>query len=223
MSLLPPALPTVSMIASAPTAVLWSEDFDTLDVKRWREVELRRQTRYEIVEHDGQRCLRAQSRDGASILLAAVKFNPERYPWISWRWRIEQPVAQEALDRKDGSDTAARVYVYFDSRGLPWQKRNIDYVWSVRQPVDTILTSAFASTSKIVVADSGMATVGKWRVIERNLSDDYRRIFGEPAPRVVAIGLMTDTDTMGGEAMAYYDALRIGHEPLLTHAMEASP
>jgi hypothetical protein len=99
--------------------------------------------------------------------------------------------------------------VYFETPGLPWQKRNIDYVWSASLPVGTILSSAFSSSSKIIVVESGATALGQWRTVERNLEDDYEQCFGEDPPDVIAIGVMTDTDNTAGEAVAYYDDLHI--------------
>lgn len=206
----PPLIPT---IPTPRPSVLWSESFEALDPARWREVELRHRTRYEAVEVDGRRCLFAESRGAASILLAEVRFDPDTYEWLSWDWRVEQHVAAEALDRKEGSDVAARVYVYFESGGLPWQKRNLDYVWSATLPVGAILASAFSAQSKILVVESGPAAPGAWRHVERNLEEDYERCFGEDPPRVLAIGIMTDTDNTGGEARAYFDELRVSRLP----------
>jgi hypothetical protein len=194
--------------------IFWAESFDALRPEYWREVEVQRKTQYDVVEIEGRRCLRAWSRDGASILLSAVRFDPEAYEWLSWEWRVDQHVAGESLDRKEGSDVAARVYVYFDTAGLPWQKRSLDYVWSSTLPAGTILESAFASTSKIIVVESGAAHLGQWRRVERNLEDDYERCFGKSdLPHVIAIGLMSDTDNTGGEALAYFDELRVTREP----------
>jgi hypothetical protein len=190
------------------------ESFDERPPERWREVEVRGQTHYDVVEVEGRRCLRAQSRDGASILLSEVRFDPETYEWLSWEWRVDQHVAGEALDRKEGSDVAARVYVYFETGGLPWQKRNLDYIWSASLPVGTILTSAYSPASKIIVVDSGTTHLGKWRRVERNLEDDYERCFGKSKlPHVIAIGLMSDTDNTNGEALAYFDELRVTRLP----------
>jgi len=208
LPLLPPSLPYVT------PPIFWAEPFDTLDRDRWREVEVRRRTQYEVVTLDGRRCLRAASRDGASILLAAVRFDPETYEWLSWDWRVDRLVDGEALERKDGSDAAARVYFYFDSPGLPWQKRNLDYVWSASLPVGTSLDSAYSSTSKIIVVESGPASLGQWRTVRRNLEADFERSFGRQGlPDVIAIGLMSDTDNTGGEALAYFDELRISRTP----------
>jgi hypothetical protein len=201
-------------LPEAVPAIFWTEPFDALDLARWKDVEVRRRTAYETVTLEGRSCLRAQSRNGASILLAAVRFDPETYEWLSWDWRVDQPVAGEALERKVGSDASARVYVYFDTGGLAWQKRNLDYVWSVSLPVGTVMESAYSPASKIIVVESGPGALGQWRHVERNLEDDYERCFGkQDLPDVVAVGVMTDTDNTGGEALAYFDDLRVAARP----------
>jgi hypothetical protein len=206
--LMPPLIP------QARPAVFWEEHFDALSPDAWREVPVRHRTDYSAVELDGRRCLRADSRNGASILLASVPFDPARFAWLSWDWRVDRFVRGEALHQKHGSDASARVYVYFETGGLPWQKRNIDYVWSSALPVGTVLESAFSSESKMIIVDSGAASVGQWRTVERNLVEDYKRCFGRgPLPKVIAIGIMTDTDNTGGDASAYFDDLRISRLP----------
>ena len=197
-------------IAPTKSSVAWSEPFDTLSLKRWREVTIRGRTAYQATILGDRHCLQAQSQAGASILLSAVRIDPHTYPWLSWDWRVDELVKDEALDRKEGSDASARVYVYFETHGLPWQKRNLDYVWSVSLPIGTMINSPFQSTSKILVVESGSGALGQWRSVRRNLVDDYRRAFGTRPPRIIAIGLMSDTDSAGGQALAYFDELRIG-------------
>jgi len=202
---MPPFLPP-------PTSpILWSEPFDALNPEVWREIEVRGHTQYDVVALDGRSCLRATSHQAASILLAPVRFDPETHEWLSWNWRVDRLVEREALERKDGSDAAARVYVYFESRGLPWQKRSLDYVWSASLPAGTVLSSAYSAESKILVVESGADSLGRWRAVERNLEDDYERCFGPSRrlPDVIAIGIMSDTDNTGGDALAYVDDLRV--------------
>ncbi|MBI1992678.1 MAG: DUF3047 domain-containing protein [Candidatus Omnitrophica bacterium] len=203
-------------LISPPSPTLWMESFDELRPERWREVEVHRQTRYQVVTLDGRRCLQAHSRAGASILLSQLRFNPNTYRWLSWRWRVDQLVEGEALHRKGGSDAAARVYVYFETKALPWQKRNLDYLWSAALPAGSVLESAYSSESKIIVAESGKERLGQWLAVERNLVDDHRRCFGADPPPVVAVGLMSDTDNTEGEALAYFDDLRISRLPAST-------
>ena len=202
-----PLLPSFPL--SAASSVLWTEPFDALVPQQWREVDVHGRTSYETVTLDGRSYLRAHSVSAASALQHPVRFNPKTYPRFSWSWRVEHPVAGEALERKEGSDAAARLYVYFETRGLPWQKRSIDYVWSNTLPVETMLTSPFSSISKMIIAERGTDAPGQWRTEERNLAEDYARVFGGDPPDVVAIGVMTDTDSMSGEALAYYDDLQI--------------
>ncbi len=202
-----------SPASSSPHAVLWTEPFETLDLARWHEVALQGHTSYRAVVLDGQRCLEAQSHGAASILINPVYFDPTNYPWLSWQWRVDRLIEREALNQRHGSDASARVYVYFKSRGLPWQKRNLDYVWSAVLPVGTIVTSPFSSASKMIVAESSVSALHQWQSVERNLLEDFHRCFGDRPPEVVAIGLMSDTDSIGGDSLAYFRNLRVGHLP----------
>ena len=180
-------------------------------------------TQYTIGEIDGGRSLQAGSHGGhTSILLTPVRITPKTNVWLSWRWRVERPVAAEDLHTRKGGDAAARVYVYYDIKGLPWQKRSVDYVWSSKLPTETVLSSPFSKESQLIVANSDGA-LGVWRTVRRNLREDYVRCFGEDPPDVVAIGLMTDTDSAGGDAVAYYDDLAITREPPTTPPANISP
>lgn len=208
--LLPPLFP-----APIPS-VLWTETFDQPHHARWREVEVKGATRYETVMLEGRACLRAMSQAGASILLTEVRFDPDAYEWLRWSWRVDQLVEGEALDRKEGSDVAARVYVFFETPGWGWQKRSLDYVWSATWPVGTIRSSAYARDSKILVVESGPDHLGQWRTVERNLEEDYERCFNDRLPEVIAIGLMSDTDNTRRQALAYFDDLQVSRAPSAT-------
>ena len=191
-------------------AVVWTEPFDELNPQRWHEVSVHGHTEYEAVALDARRCLRAKSEMGASLLVTHVQFHPQTYPTLSWEWRVDRLVDGEALDRKEGSDAAARVYVYFATPGLAWQKRSLDYVWSASLPVGTMLSSAYLSQSKMIIAESGSTFLGQWRKVVRNLREDYIQAFGTEPPEVVAIGVMSDADNTQGHALAYFDDFRIG-------------
>jgi hypothetical protein len=185
------------------------ETFDALDLTRWREVEVTGKTEYRVEES----ALKAVSRGGASIMLCTLKFHPDTYPWITWRWKVDAFPKGENLKTKGGSDAAARVYVYFNTKGLPWQKRNVDYVWSERLPVGTIIPSAYTKSSMIIVVISGREQLGKWHTVTRNIAEDYRQCFkGSRPPEVGAIGLMTDADNTKSSAAAEFDDVMITRE-----------
>jgi len=199
-------------VGAASPVTIFEEPFAQFDAARWREIEVKGRTEYAVEMLEGVSCLRAYSHSGASIVLARSRFHPRAYPWLSWKWRVDRFVDGENLGRKDGSDASARVYVYFDTPGLPWQKRSLDYVWSTALPAGTILESAYSKASKIIVVESGAASQGQWRWAVRNIEDDYRRCFGHNPPDAVSIGLMVDTDNTRSEALAYFDDIRVSRE-----------
>ena len=202
----PPLLPS---LAPSRPLTLFHEPFNGIDPAHWREIEASGRTTYTVENLDGLRALKAHATGGASILLATFRFDPKQYPWVSWRWRIDQAVVGEDLAHKPGSDASARIYVYFDTTGLPWQKRSLDYIWSTSQPADTLLTSPYSKNSKMLIVEFGGDRTGRWTTVSRNVRDDYRRCFGEDAPDVVAIGVMTDSDNTKSDVVAYYDDLMV--------------
>jgi len=68
--LLPPFFPSPS------PPVLWTETFDELHPEQWREVEVHGRTAYQAITIDGRRCLQAESRAAASVLLHSLRFDP---------------------------------------------------------------------------------------------------------------------------------------------------
>ncbi|GAM11706.1 hypothetical protein OR1_04022 [Geobacter sp. OR-1] len=82
--------------------------------------------------------------------------------------------------------------------------RAITYVWASRMPKESIHPSPYTSNAMIVAVESGNEKVGQWVREERNIMDDYRKIFGEDPPEIGAIALMSDTDDTKEEVTAYY-------------------
>ena len=215
MPLMPP-IPRVrvSGFPSPTSPILLAEPFDTLDYGRWRDVGVEGYTTYEAATLDGRACLKAHSQGTASILLTETRFDPDTYEWLAWDWRVDRLVEGEDLNAKAGSDAAARVYVYFDTIGLPWQKHSLDYVWSATLPVGTVLSSTYADNAKMFVVESGTEHLGTWQHVERNIRDDYMQAFGTTRiPRAVAVGLMTDTDNTKTESLAYFDSVIVSRKP----------
>ena len=203
-------------VAPAVLTSLFLEPFDELDPSRWKTVDLNGTTSYTIERQDGESRLKADSRAGAAILLTDVRFDPDKFEWLSWRWRVDRLVEGEDLASKESSDASARVYVYFNTPGLPWQKRAIAYVWSAVLPVGTVVTSPYPGHPKLIVVESGAEHLGTWRAVSRNLEDDYERCYGGHPPKVVAIGIMTDSDNTKSEAVAYYDDVHVTRASPLT-------
>jgi hypothetical protein len=46
--------------------------------------------------------------------------------------------------------------------------------------------------------------VGQWVSEERNIYEDYRKLFGKEPPQIGAVAIMTDTDDTQDEVTAWY-------------------
>lgn len=184
-----------------------------------------RHTRYSLVAANGGHAIRAESQGGASGLIRLLDLDPQGYPVLSWRWRVDQLVKGAEPGRREKDDFAARVYVIFaeDPMRAAEQLRGagfltglfrrtlpmaLTYVWCTRAIPGEIVPSPFSNRSALVVVRVGLDPLGKWIEERRNVLADYRAAFGEDPPRVSALAIMTDTDNTDEMALAYYADLR---------------
>lgn len=191
----------------------------------WEELifeKISRHTQYEIVEDEGTRVVRAKSHASASGLVRKMKINIKEYPIIQWRWKVSNVIQGSNVQRKDGDDYSARIYITFeyDSKKVGFLRKAkynigrlllgdipiaaINYIWESKTPVGTIVDNAYTDFVKMVVVESGKEKVGEWVLEERNLYEDYMKAFKEEPPLVNGIAIMTDTDNTGEIATAYY-------------------
>ncbi len=61
----------------------------------------------------------------------------------------------------------------------------------------------------MIAVESGEKNVGKWVSEERNVFEDYKKLFGGEPPEAGGIAIMTDTDNTGESATAWYGPIRI--------------
>jgi len=173
--------------------------FSASDLSGWSDKGFKGSTSYSFA--DG--ALKAHSVQGASGKIKKLAVDTHKYPMLSWSWRIEHPLKHEDIAQKSGDDFAARVYVVFP-RTLFWRMRAINYVWAGKMPKGSQAPSPYTSNAVIVAVESGDAKAGTWVFEERNIYEDYKRIFGEEPPLLGGIAIMTDTDDTREEATAWY-------------------
>ncbi len=176
---------------------------------RWqtRGDEVEAQTIYKVMEEEaGNRFLRASAERQDTQIGLTKKFGPEKYPLLRWRWRVTRlPTGgDERVDRTN--DSAAAVYVVFDSRIIP---RAIKYVWSTTLPVGSTFTSPTYWRAKVVVLQSGPPDDSAWHQETVNFYEDYKRLFGFAPGQVQGVAILTDSDVTKSSAQADYDDLTI--------------
>lgn len=179
--------------------------FSAGDLSGWQEETFRGKgkTTYHLVTDTAGMVLKAQSRNAASGFLKKIEIDLKKYPVIRWRWKIEHSLKGENTTRKAGDDYAARLYVVFPSR-LFWRTRAINYVWASKLPKNSAVPSPYTGNAFILAVESGDEKAGTWITEERNVLEDYRRVFGGEPPPAGAVAVMTDTDDTGDDVTAWY-------------------
>ncbi len=104
------------------------DDYQEGISKNWKEKSFKGSTQYEVVQEDGQRFIKATSNASASALYYEIDFDPREYPFLAWRWKVNNILAKGDELKKEGDDYAARVYVVFPSV-LFWKTKAINYIF----------------------------------------------------------------------------------------------
>lgn len=219
-----------SVAAPAAGAAL-SMRLETWNAQRLPKVE--RATVWEAIEVDGRPVLQARAEAAASGLTRPLDL-PAEGTTLHWRWSVSNTVAAGRLARKDSDDFAARLYVLFDPPpshlsfadkaklalgkrlfGDSLPRAALCYVWAHQEPVGTLAPNAYTDRVRMIVVDQGPPADGEdWRAHQRDLAADYVAAFGHaPAPRVIGLSLMSDTDNTGASVTARYADLRIVTTP----------
>ena len=157
-------------------------------------------------ERNGNAFLKASSHDDGVQLGVEVQADARSGLNLSWRWRVWELPAGGDERRLETMDSAAAVYAVFGSSVLP---RVIKYVWSTTVPAGTALRHPRSGRMAIVAIASGAEGLGDWRAVRRDLTEDYRRLFGGEAGRLRAIGVKTDSDSTSGAARADFDDFQL--------------
>lgn len=179
-------------------------------------------TDYRVVQIDGAAVLQADAREGGSGLARLIRIDPQRHPWLEWRWRV---VAERGANLKatSGKSPLARLSVAFHGdvgkldfedrtklrmamlltpNGLPYA--SLLYVWMLSVPAETVIRSPYTDRVRMIVVESGARRIGQWVSVRRNVLADFRRAFGEEAGEIVGVGVMTDPGDDYSRRRGYY-------------------
>lgn len=188
-------------------------------------------TKYRIVEHEGERVLEADANVSASGLLQPLALATAEYPHLHWRWKVPQLIADADNASRTGDDSPVRVIVAFDGdkskfdfedsalaqavklfsgREMPYA--TIQYIWENKLPKETVIDHAKTSRAKMLVVESGPQRLGQWLSFQRNVKQDYERLFGEPPGPIIFVGVMTDSNATASHTSAYYGDIRFLRE-----------
>ncbi|NOY12364.1 MAG: DUF3047 domain-containing protein [Deltaproteobacteria bacterium] len=184
------------------------DDFSK-DLSGWEAKVFSGKNDYRLVpDGNNNQVLRAASNNSASALIHKVDIDPARYPRLSWRWKVSGIIKKGDARKKATDDYAARIYVIFPHWFKPLT-RSLNYIWANKLKKDSFIPNSYFSGAVMIAVESGDRKVGKWQVEERNLVEDFRRVFGEDPPTIGGIAIMTDTDQTGESVLAWYDDIKL--------------
>lgn len=177
---------------------------------------------------DGRPAMAVQSKAALSVLRKVVQVEPEQLATLRFSWRKSDLIADADMALRD-QDDALRIVLAFDGDRSKLSARDqmmselartltgeempyatLMYVWCNEREVGSVVVNPRTDRIRKLVLESGGTGLGRWLDYERDIRADYRRVFGEEPGRLLAVGLMTDTDNTRGTATTWYGPVSFG-------------
>jgi hypothetical protein len=222
------ALPLTSHAQQPVLAPLASGEGSTAPAP-WRAVGLPRNkaplAQMDVASVDGVRALRLKTEASYGTLVHELKNVSASDATLSWRWRLDQAVANADLRRKEGDDAALKVCVMFDMPldQVPFGERTVlrlarslssellpaatvCYISDRSTATGTTLANIYTRRVRSIITDGQGSPLAQWRTHERRIGEDFLKLFGDESkvvPPVVAVVVGADSDNTGGSSLAY--------------------
>jgi hypothetical protein len=218
-----------AVIGLSEKRVFFREDFNNL--KNWKPLyftKIKRHSSYTIERKGDERYLRAESNSSASGLIFKREYDVYKYPYLEWRWKVDNVYKKGDARSKAGDDYPIRVYVLFkydpEKASLPEKIRynsarllygrypphsGLSYIWANKSHSDYIITNPYSEKTKMILLQLGASHVGQWMTEWIHVLSDYRRAFGENPPPRASLAIMNDSDNTGEKSLSYIDYLII--------------
>ncbi len=177
--------------------------FSTEGLDGWETKSFHGLTEYSLTLEKEKMVVQATSRGTASGLVKKITFDPKKYRYLRWSWKIDHTIAAGDETTKAGDDYAARIYVVFSGKFF-WQTKAINYIWANKLKKGKYIANAYTSSAMMVAVQSGPENAGQWFNEQRDILADYKMLFGGEPGKANAVAIMTDTDDTGEIGVAWY-------------------
>ena len=170
------------------------------DDPRWRPAVFRLQDETTIA---------VRTDDSTALIYRPVEDTNRHKRYLSWRWRVEQPMPTTDISVKGGDDRPIAVHVWFEEPagrfdlwqfvksktvetlfGIPVTGKVLTYVWGGHRPRGAAQANPhIGAGSRMIVLRPGNTPAGRWFTERVDLAGDFRRAFGyvPGAARILAI------------------------------------
>lgn len=158
----------------------------------------------EVVDTDIGKAIHLRSNSTSTALYREMAIDVKRYPMLSWKWKVTRLPKGADVRGKATDDQAAQLYVIFPYKWpAALNSRLIGYIWDTTAPKDAVVTSAKNSNIRYIVLRSGAAGTGKWQEEQRNVYEDYKKLFGDEPPEATALSVMIDSNDTRSNAESF--------------------
>ncbi len=160
------------------------------------------------------RVLKATSHGSASGYYHLRTVHLDETPVLQWAWKVDRfPDAIGGTASGKGQDFAARIYVGRMSMLGMWGAKSLVYVWSDQHRTGDEWKSPFSDQIHVIAVNGREYGSGQWQQVQRNVVEDWMRVFGEAIDSVDLVAIMTDSDNSNSIAQAWYAGLRLAPLP----------
>ena len=202
-------LVTFALARASAENILFAENFSHSLSNRWQNVAFfKTPTDYQVCRDRTNYYLRGVAINSCSALSTKLDLAPPAKLKLRWRWKIHGVNTTGSERDLKRFDHAARVFVAFDT--LIGPPRTLNYTWANVEPPGTMLAHPKSGRAQIFVLESGNARAAQWIAEERDVAADWKKVFPDkPMPKIVGLGMMTDSDSLGGKLTGDYADIEI--------------
>jgi hypothetical protein len=195
--------------ATAAEKVLFAENFSRGLSNGWENVAFfKKKTDYAVAHEGTNSFLHAVADNSCSGLTMKLALTPPAKLVLRWRWRVADVNTNGSERDLKKFDHAARVFVAFDTFIGP--PRSLNYMWANVEKPGTVLEHPKSGRAQIFVLESGNARAGQWISEMRDVTADWKMVFPDkPLPKIVGLGVMTDSDSLGQKLAGDYADLEL--------------
>jgi len=192
----------------------------------------KRKNQYRYVWREGRPAMAVQSEGAISALRKVMHTGSASVEQLQFSWKVASLIEQADLQDSARSDSPVRIVLAFDGdrsrlsakdamlselartlTGEAMPYATLMYVWSNRLPVGSVVSSRRTDRIRKMVIESGPDGLNRWLDYQRDIKADFERAFGEPPGRLMAVGIMSDTDNTGGSVRAWYGPVTLQRAP----------
>lgn len=181
----------------------------------WVSFQTQGQTHYDrVMDLEQGVVLRAESHRSASGYRYGKTIDLNGTPELQWQWTVEsfphfkrvgtdgleKPITEFDESHTSGDDFAVRLSVGHNK--LFGQNKTLHYVWSSQGEAGG--QWALDAHNHVFAVNGKETSTLRWQTIKRDIRKDWKTAFGEDISHVDFIAIMTDSESIQGQAAGYY-------------------